>query len=502
MSGNRYAVLVASSRFPDEPKLPELACPENDVDGLHEVMRAPEHGGFAEVNVLKNRPHFEVLRRINQVLKRADKNDLVLLYYSGHGKLDSAGRLHLATVDTVVADLESTSVPVQSIKNFIDVSPATKTALILDCCYSGAVEKSFFRGAVDDQLNLMAGGRGTFIMTASTGIQAAKEKEETRYGIFTRHLVDGIRSGEADRDADGLITMNELYKYAHEKVLDESHQEPMKWDLNVRGELVIARGGSERWAERAQRIRERLLALASEHVLPTSIVAKGLEVSALGRAELVGELRQYDALLDQLIADDFRAGEFIEAWWRVRPAPGPASAPPPHEEPGPRGEPAGAGEAGRADFTDPAAGGRAPHERSSPLVRLRAFVRQFVAWPLTPPGRGAGTAFRTASGGADGIPAARRGALEGMLFVLWVVGAFFLAAATTGIFDAGRLSYSGSSYDAETSGLLTGFLLAGLSGVWVLRKRRHQLGAAIAWLYRLCIGAAFVVSFFMLVELA
>ena len=32
--GKRYGVLIASSRFPDEPKLTDLNCPENDVDGL------------------------------------------------------------------------------------------------------------------------------------------------------------------------------------------------------------------------------------------------------------------------------------------------------------------------------------------------------------------------------------------------------------------------------------------------------------------------------------
>ena len=241
MSERRFAVLVASSRFPDEPKLEDLNCPENDVDGLHEVLSAEMQGAFTDVVVLKNKPHYEVLKAINRVLRDAERDDLVLMYYSGHGKLDGAGRLHLATVDTELGALEATSIPAQHIMNFVDVSNSKKTALILDCCYSGAIEKALFRSGLDDQLNQMSGGRGTYVLTASTGVQLAKEKEEDSYGLFTKHLIEGIRSGDADRDGDGLISMNEIYNYVHDQVLTESHQEPMKWDLNVRGELIIAR---------------------------------------------------------------------------------------------------------------------------------------------------------------------------------------------------------------------------------------------------------------------
>ncbi len=33
MNGKRYGILIANSRFPEEPKLTDLRCPENDADG-------------------------------------------------------------------------------------------------------------------------------------------------------------------------------------------------------------------------------------------------------------------------------------------------------------------------------------------------------------------------------------------------------------------------------------------------------------------------------------
>ncbi|HYM69308.1 MAG TPA: caspase family protein [bacterium] len=317
MSERRYAVLIAGSQFPDEPKLQPLRCPENDVDGLYEVLSSKTYGDFTNALVMKNVPHHEALLKINQVLKRAEKEDFVLIYYSGHGKLDMAGRLHLATFNTTVDALEATSIPVESIRNYVDVSPCSKVALMLDCCFSGAVGAAFARGNLDDQLRLASGGRGTYLMTASTGIQVALEKEQDRYGVFTKHVIEGIRGGGADLDGDGCVTMDELYRYVHGRVLDEGFQEPMKWDLNVRGALVVARTGKSPREERRRALRDRLLALAQEGNLPSRILSKALDVLAQPAPDASAELRRYNALLDHLLEGRLTVGDFIEEWYEV-----------------------------------------------------------------------------------------------------------------------------------------------------------------------------------------
>lgn len=317
MSEQRYAVLIACSCYPNEPKLQDLRCPENDVDGLNEVLTSLAHGEFTESIVLKNRNHHEILLKINQTLKGAGKDDLVLIYYSGHGKLDAAGRLHLTTINTVVDSLEATSIPIGSIRNYVDVSSTTKVALILDCCFSGAVEKAFLRGSIDDQLQLASGGRGTYIMTASTGIQAAQEKESDQYGVFTKHIIEGIKEGGADVNSDGLITMDELYSYVHRCMLEEGFQEPMKWDINVRGDLCIARSGKVPRESRRRKIRELLLDLANKGVLPDPILSKAMSVIAVRPTQSSEEAKLYDALLDRFVREKLPIGEFIDEWYRI-----------------------------------------------------------------------------------------------------------------------------------------------------------------------------------------
>jgi len=316
MSEKRYAVLIASSEYQDT-NLQNLRYPENDVDGLNEVLSSEKYGNFSETFILKNRPSNEVLKKVNQVIKRAGKDDLVLIYFSGHGKLNRAGKLHLATTDTEVELLEATSIPLETIRSFIDVSASNKVAIILDSCFSGAAGAAFAKGEVDDQLQLASGGRGTYLMTSATGVQTALEKEGDQYGVFTKHIIEGIRSGEADRDDDSLITMDELYSYVHDHVLEESHQEPTKYNLNVRGDLVIARSGKSKREERAREIRKMLFEQAEKGYLPDSILSKSLKIIASKPAQLSEIERKYDDLLDQLLQKYLEMGRFIDEWNKV-----------------------------------------------------------------------------------------------------------------------------------------------------------------------------------------
>lgn len=257
MSERRYAVLIASSHYPNAPRqLETLRCPTNDVDGLNELLASQDHGRFIQPVVLKNLPHNEVLRQINRALHQAGADDLVLIYYSGHGKLNQAGRLHLTTVDTEIDLLDSTSIAVDRIRELIEISHSKKVILILDCCYSGRVRDAFLKSGVDDQLQRIHSDQGIYILTASTGIQAAREKEGEEYSYFTKNLLDGIREGKADRDEDGLVSVRELYEYAVGQM--NGYQIPMMWGLNVRGaEPVIARTG-DLWKEKQRTLFRKM----------------------------------------------------------------------------------------------------------------------------------------------------------------------------------------------------------------------------------------------------
>ncbi|MCI5147667.1 MAG: ABC transporter substrate-binding protein, partial [Candidatus Electrothrix sp. AR3] len=93
MPEKRYAILIASSSYPNEPGLSTLRCPQQDVDAVDAILRSPEFGQFNETFVFKNRPNHVIQEKIETVLSEAGKDDLVLIYFSGHGKLNPSGEL-------------------------------------------------------------------------------------------------------------------------------------------------------------------------------------------------------------------------------------------------------------------------------------------------------------------------------------------------------------------------------------------------------------------------
>ncbi|NUT51452.1 MAG: hypothetical protein HOV94_29760, partial [Saccharothrix sp.] len=92
------------------------------------------------------------------------------------------------------------------------------------------------------------GGSGRAMITASSALEYAFEgasvadTSDSEPSVFTSALVEGLESGDADRDQDGHVGLDELYDYVYDRVRRVTpHQTPSKWMLDVRGDLRIAR---------------------------------------------------------------------------------------------------------------------------------------------------------------------------------------------------------------------------------------------------------------------
>ena len=58
--------------------------------------------------------------------------------------------------------------------------------------------------------------------------------------LFTRFLIEGLRTGKADLDGDGDITLDELYSYVHDRVIDEQPLQRPKKKEDIEGRICFA----------------------------------------------------------------------------------------------------------------------------------------------------------------------------------------------------------------------------------------------------------------------
>lgn len=242
--GRRLALLIATYDYQDEG-LRRLTAPAHDAESLADVLRNPDVAGF-EVTTLINEPHYRVGEAIGDFYRDRRRDDLALLYFTGHGLKDDNGQLYLAMANTRRETLLFTSLPAAQIDQAMSGCMSRQKVLVLDCCYSGAFPAGWAAKA-DAEVNTLENfhGRGRTVLTASDATQYAFEGDqvtgEAAQSVFTRYLVAGLRDGSADLDGDGDITLDELYSYAYDRVVEAMPQQRPKKQDNVEGRIVIAR---------------------------------------------------------------------------------------------------------------------------------------------------------------------------------------------------------------------------------------------------------------------
>lgn len=313
----RRAVLIGVGEYEDE-KLANLRCPVQDARGLKQLLVDKDRGEFCNVELLENCDSAAALKTIHTELRQADKDDFFLIYYSGHGKRSTVGDLYLATSDTVSDALESTALEINKVNSLVKACRCRRVLLLLDCCYSGAAGGAIAKDSIEDQLRTASEGSGIYLITASTGIQTALEKEEDDYSVFTKHLLSGIQSGEADIDGNGVITIDEMYDYLYRKVKEDSHQEPTRWSLDGRGTIVISKSGRVPRQERARNLQTLLFRLKEDERITSAILIEALAICERERDELSPVERAKDTLLNKLLNDSITPLEFSFAWVELR----------------------------------------------------------------------------------------------------------------------------------------------------------------------------------------
>ncbi|MDZ7992436.1 MAG: caspase domain-containing protein [Nostoc sp. EfeVER01] len=136
----KVALLIGVSEY--EPGLTPLPAAAKDVDAMQQVLLHPEIGGFDEVKVLLNPQQHEMAVAIEILFDDRQKDDLVLLFFSGHGIKDEDGKLYFAAHNTRKigkgVPARATTVPASFVHDVMNKSRSKREVVILDCCFSGA----------------------------------------------------------------------------------------------------------------------------------------------------------------------------------------------------------------------------------------------------------------------------------------------------------------------------------------------------------------------------
>ncbi|MDP6598269.1 MAG: caspase family protein [Candidatus Poribacteria bacterium] len=260
---NKYAVIIGIGDYVD-PGIPDLTYGSVDAKAIHQKMIDPAAGGVPASNVKALFDQDATLANIRQAIgewlpKRAKANDLVFMYYSGHGGVmpDESGeepdgrRKFIIPHDANLEQMDKTALRNNELSLMLDRIAVNKFVFVMDCCFSGGQVKDNTIKSVspantpigtDIYGQLSAAGR--VVISASQPDQVSFESAKLKHGIFTYHLLEALK-GKADMDTDNMVNLLETYMYVQREVSEAARnlgqvQQP-KLMGNISGSIVLSK---------------------------------------------------------------------------------------------------------------------------------------------------------------------------------------------------------------------------------------------------------------------
>ncbi len=259
-AGSKYAIIVGIANY--APPLPQLSYTDDDASGLRDRLLSLPGWEPGHITLLLNQQGTTAnFRDALDALAGASSDDLLLVFFSGHGNIyldangDEADGYDEAVLfyDTPMLD--------DTLALLLEQVPMQRLAVFVDACYSGGVldSRAATRGLPDggDILDDLArlGPRSPKdldrLAKQVVGISACRfdqvswELGTLRHGIFTYYLLEALSGGaDAEGDGDGQTSAEECFAYLSPLVIFKSLsvgeiQTPQMLDL-APGELELA----------------------------------------------------------------------------------------------------------------------------------------------------------------------------------------------------------------------------------------------------------------------
>jgi len=268
-----YLVSIGVSKYQNEDFNLKYAA-KDAKDLMDYVNERPE--AYAEIhthNLVNEQVTTTEIAKLKARLMQSRTNDVVIVFFAGHGVLDEEMNYYLGTYDIDFDNPKKNGLAYDGLENLLDGIPALNKLLIIDACHSGEVDQddatidtgltnakvSGKRGSIavkskSKQLGLensfelmqmlfsdLRRGTGATVISSASGLEYAYEGEAWQNGVFTYAMLEGLKSGACDLNGDGSVQVSELKSYVFDKVSEltngkqnpTSRKENLEYDFKV-----------------------------------------------------------------------------------------------------------------------------------------------------------------------------------------------------------------------------------------------------------------------------
>ncbi len=209
-----WAVVIGVASY---NHMPTLRFTDDDAYRMYAFLKSPEGGALSDDNIRilidEDATKKQILSTLENVFTKAGPNDLVMLYFSGHGLPGSFLPSDFDGFDNRIYHDE--------IRDILDRSPAKYKICIADACHSGgllAMKGADANNALLKYYEALAqSSPGSALILSSKSSETSLESSGLRQGVFSHFLIKGLK-GEADKNQDNIVSVQELFDFTYHNV--------------------------------------------------------------------------------------------------------------------------------------------------------------------------------------------------------------------------------------------------------------------------------------------
>lgn len=212
-----WLLAVGVSRYRDAST--DLRYAASDARAVADALARQRGAGlYAEAHTLvlsdEAATRESILRGMQDFLGRAGPEDVVVVFLAGHGVQErSTGTFYFLPHPANSENVLTAGLRMSDFDEMIRIVRRRVRALVimLDTCHAGALRVD--GGHFVPTAELAAGlstGDGFYLLAASSAGEQSREDPALGHGVFTAALLDGL-GGAGDADADGVLTISELF---------------------------------------------------------------------------------------------------------------------------------------------------------------------------------------------------------------------------------------------------------------------------------------------------
>lgn len=206
-----YLVSVGITDYPGTSM--DLTLPAKDAETI--TWLYSKNTNVEYIQLLNEQATMQnVTSSMRKTFAKASTDDIVVLFFSGHGYpggfVAYDGQLTYTQVRKAMAS-----------------SKCKNKMIFADACFSGKIRTN----GNSSQSSVQAAQKANVMLfLSSRSTETSIERRGMQNGFFTTYLQKGLRGG-ADANRDRIITAKELYDYVHKGVIEISHdkQHPVMW---------------------------------------------------------------------------------------------------------------------------------------------------------------------------------------------------------------------------------------------------------------------------------